>query len=126
MSLILVALFAAIVFFATPVWAEGLFTIQAGTIQLKTDYPSATKNGDISTFTEVNFPTPFPQGSKVVVIPMVETFNGSDSPGLRIADVTTTGFKIRMNELVFNQGGKKVISDGAHYTETIGWMAFSN
>ena len=125
-SAILVALFAAIVFFATPVWAQSLFTIQAGTIELSSDYPSEINNRDTSTFTQVYFPTPFPEGSRVVVIPMVETFNGSDTPGLRIADVTTTGFKIRMNELVAFKGGKQVLSDGAHGSETIGWIAFSN
>ena len=40
---------------------------------------------------------------------MVQTFNGPDNPGVRLADVTTTGFKIRMNELVAN-GGKETLA----------------
>ena len=33
--------------------------------------------GVTSTFKLVEFPTPFPANSNVIVIPMVETFNGS-------------------------------------------------
>jgi hypothetical protein len=43
-----------------------------------------------STFTRVTFPTPFPAGSSVVVLPLTQTF---------IHDVTNTGFLIRLNEV---------------------------
>ena len=99
-------------------------TIQAGSVNLGSPGPVVTSGGNTSAFTMVNFPTPFPEGSKVVVIPMVQTFNGADTPGVRIADVTTTGFKFRMNELVADGGGTP-LSDGGHTTETIGWVAFS-
>ncbi|MEV0538148.1 hypothetical protein [Kitasatospora sp. NPDC050463] len=39
---------------------------------------------------------------------------------LRIADVNTVGFKIRINELHANG---KVASDGTHTSETVGWIA---
>ena len=42
----------------------------------------------------------------------------------RIAEVTTTGFKIRMNELVAH-GGQQAVSNGVHCAETVGWVAFA-
>ncbi|MGH3932997.1 MAG: lamin tail domain-containing protein [Pseudonocardiaceae bacterium] len=97
-----------------------LSMIQTGILEL--DSPNATevKGGQTSTFTSVTFATPFPQGSEVAVIPMVQTFNGPDTPGIRITQVTTKGFLIRMNELV---GNGKGLSDGKHNQETIGWLA---
>lgn len=101
-------------------------TIQTGVFSLDSRQPSAIKSGDTSTFTQIDFPTPFPEGSQVVVVPMEQTFNGPDTVGLRIADVTTTGFKIRMNELVACADGRTTaLSDGTHGTETIGWIAFT-
>ncbi|GAA1392340.1 hypothetical protein GCM10009639_23740 [Kitasatospora putterlickiae] len=94
--------------------------IQTGTLQLNSTQPTALSGGGTSTFTQVTFPTPFPAGSEVIVIPFVQTFNGPDTPGLRIADVTVTGFKIRINELV---GRGSALSDGPHTVETIGWIA---
>lgn len=96
--------------------------IQTGVFNLDSTHPTAVASGNTSTFTEVHFPTPFPRNAKVVVIPMVQTFNGRDTPGLRIADVTSSGFKIRMNEIVSNTGA---LSDGTHVAETIGWVAFT-
>jgi hypothetical protein len=55
---------------------------------------------------------------------MVQTFNGADSPGLRIAEVNPRGFKIRLNELVAG-GGAVPLSDGAHTKEVIGWVAYT-
>ena len=99
--------------------------IQTGSIELNSSASSATIDGDTRTFTEVTFPIPFPTDSTVIVIPMVQTFRGSDTPGLRLGDVTNTGFKIRINELVVSKGGKEALSDGIHLEETIGWVAFS-
>ncbi|MBD2510317.1 hypothetical protein [Nostoc sp. ATCC 53789] len=95
---------------------------QTGSLQLSSGNDSAKIGGDTSTFTTVSFPTPFPSGSTVIVIPMVQTFNGPDTPGIRIADVNLSGFKIRLNEVV---GGLGTIADGKHTTETIGWAAYT-
>ena len=97
-------------------------TIQTGSVQLSSPGSPVTTGGDTTNFETVIFPTPFPDNSNIIVIPMVQTFNGQDTPGVRIADVTTTGFKFRMNELV---AGGQALSDGGHITETIGWVAFS-
>ncbi|MFJ4684773.1 hypothetical protein ACIQNG_31350 [Streptomyces sp. NPDC091377] len=94
--------------------------LQTGRLQLGSSSATTTTGGDTSTFTQVTFASPFPSGAEVVVIPFVQTFNGPDTPGLRIADVTTTGFKIRINELV---GSGRALSDGPHTTETVGWIA---
>ncbi|NEO73844.1 hypothetical protein [Moorena sp. SIO3H5] len=117
-AIFLMSLMAALVLMATPAHAS----IQAGIIELCSPGPLVTKNKDTSTFKEVFFAEPFPEGSDVIVIPMVQTFNGADTPGVRIADVTTKGFKFKMNELV-RGGPRQALSDGGHTKETIGWMA---
>lgn len=94
--------------------------IQTGTVNLDSQNPVETRSGNTSTFTRVTFLTPFPAGSKVIVLPHTQTFNGSDTPGIRIHDVTTTGFLIRLNE-IYAVGATK--SDGTHTTETVGWLA---
>ncbi len=119
-AIFLMSLMAALVLVATPAHAS----IQAGIIELCSPGPVVTANNDTSTFKEVFFAEPFPEGSDVIVIPMVQTFNGPDTPGVRIADVTTKGFKFKMNELV-RGGPRQALSDGKHTTETIGWMAVS-
>ena len=100
-----------------------LTTLQTGLIALKSSTASATKPGNTETFSQITFPAPFQEGAKVVVIPFVQTFNGPDTPGVRISDVTPTGFKIRMNELVA-LGGEQPLSNGIHCAEQIGWIAF--
>lgn len=94
--------------------------LQTGKLQLSSSNPVAITGGDTSTFTQVIFPAAFPDGSSVIVIPFVQTFNGPDTPGLRIAEVTTVGFKIRINEI---HAAGKVTADGTHTAETIGWIA---
>ena len=96
--------------------------MQVGKIEISAEGPSVTKGNDFESFTTVNFPTPFPEGATVIVIPMLQTFNGADTPGVRIGEVTNSGFKIRMNELVSNRKG---LSGAGHVPETIGWMAYS-
>lgn len=96
--------------------------IQTGTLQLDSTNPVETVGGNTSTFTQVTFPTPFPPGSQVVVSPFVQTFNGPETPGIRIADVTLRGFKIRLNEVLVSVPNN-IKSDGPHSTETVGWIA---
>lgn len=96
--------------------------MQTGCIDLDSPGPNSTNSNDTSGFTQVNFPTPFPEGTTVIVIPMVQTFNGDETPGVRLTEVTTTGFKIRMNELIAKATS---LSYGGHKTETIGWVAYS-
>ncbi|MFI1865764.1 hypothetical protein [Streptomyces jumonjinensis] len=94
--------------------------IQTGKVDLSSTSPVETVGGNTSTFTRVTFPTPFPAGSQVVVLPLTQTFNGPQTPGIRIHDVNPQGFLIRLNEVFVNNAVK---SDGTHTTETIGWLA---
>ncbi|MFE0173163.1 hypothetical protein ACFWZ2_12650 [Streptomyces sp. NPDC059002] len=98
--------------------------IQTGRLELSSQQPVETKSGNTSTFTQVDYPTPFPAGSTVIVQTTVQTFNGSDTPGIRLADVNETGFLIRINEL-YSTGNNGVQSDGTHTTETVGWTAYT-
>ena len=86
--------------------------------------PNLTNNSTTG-FTKVSFEPAFPEGSKVVVQAQVMTFNGADSPGIRIQKVTTSSFYIRMNELVGGKDSHTALSDGQHTTETIGWTAYA-
>jgi hypothetical protein len=73
-----------------------------------------------NTWHKVTFSVPFPQGKKVVVIPMTQTYFGNNTPGLRLQNVTNSGFEIRFDELV----GLGNLSDGYHVQETVGWVAY--
>lgn len=95
--------------------------IQTGKLELSSEHPVEKKSGNTSTFTRVDFPTPFPAGSEVIVQTTVQTFNGSDTPGVRLHDVSETGFLIRINELT----GAGVTGNGVHGPETIGWTAYT-
>ncbi|MFJ7417243.1 hypothetical protein ACIQXD_01330 [Streptomyces uncialis] len=95
--------------------------ILTGKLELSSTHPVETRSGNTSTFTRVDFPTPFPTGSDVIVHATVQTFNGADTPGVRLHDVGETGFLIRLNEL-YGAGTK---SNGEHGPETIGWTAYT-
>ncbi|MDA2804824.1 hypothetical protein [Nocardiopsis suaedae] len=95
--------------------------IQTGKVELTSEHPVEKKGGQTHTFTRVDFPAPFPAGSNVIVQTTVQTFNGPHTPGVRLHEVSETGFLIRMNELY----GSGVTGDGVHTTETVGWTAYT-
>jgi hypothetical protein len=106
---------------------------QVAQFKLKGVGKSELKSGNTDTFQRIDFPRAFKEGSDVVVIPMVQTFVGCNTPGIRIARVDHKGFKIRFNEIVCNQKGEgeqtgspKALSDGGHYEETVGYVAFAS
>jgi hypothetical protein len=96
--------------------------VQSGKIALSSNHPTEKTGGKTSTFTRVNFPTPFPSGSDVIVQTTVQTFNGPQTPGVRLHDVNETGFLIRMNEVYSSETGT---ADGLHAEEIIGWTAYT-
>lgn len=51
------------------------------------------------------------------MLAQTQTFNGPETPGIRLADVNNEGFLIRFNEVNVNAN---VRSDGLHTTETVG------
>ncbi|WP_371648855.1 MULTISPECIES: hypothetical protein [unclassified Streptomyces] len=95
--------------------------IQSGKLVLSSDNPTEKVAARTNTFTRVDFPTPFPPGSDIIVQTTVQTFNGPETPGIRLHDVSNTGFLIRLNEIF----GGGVSSDGKHTAETIGWTAYT-
>ncbi len=72
----------------------------------------------------VNFDPPFGSNKRVVVIPMTQTYNGNEIPGLRIRNVTQTSFEIRFDEANILKDGGKYASDGDHIDEVVGWVAY--
>lgn len=95
--------------------------IQSGKLTLDSAHSTETQGGKTDTFKRVNFPTPFPAGADVIVQVTVQTFNGPETPGVRLHEVNHTGFKIRLNEIY----GGGVTADGKHMSETIGWTAYT-
>jgi hypothetical protein len=81
------------------------------------------------TWHRVRFDPPFHPDAQVVVIPMTQTYNGSEPPGLRIRRVTPNGFEIRFDEIRFTSvtpGFMGLISsDLDHGDETVGWVAYA-
>jgi hypothetical protein len=61
--------------------------VQSGSIKLNGSDASGTIEGETLAFRWVNFPSPFPKGSDVVVIPMVQTFSGLHTPGIKIDEI---------------------------------------
>lgn len=100
------------------------------------------QNGVVTNFTtsrqsdpswyQVTFPQAFSGSGEIVVTAQIQTYNGMDTPGLRIQNVDATGFQVRMNELVGNDVsssaagdlGKIQTNDGHPNAETLGWIAY--
>ncbi|MGW7577040.1 hypothetical protein [Streptomyces sp. NPDC054765] len=95
---------------------------QSGKLTLNSTNATETTGGQTGTFTRVSFPAPFPAGADVIVQTTVQTFNGPETPGVRLHDVSPTGFLIRLNELYAAGVGT---SDGKHTDEVIGWTAYT-
>ena len=99
-------------------------TIQTGSIK---DF--TTCRADQAWFT-VKFPNPYPKDVIPKVFAQIQTYNGNNTPGLRITNVTNASFQIRMNEIMgHNTTSDKVgdlglvKSDGYHVSEVLAWMA---
>ena len=75
---------------------------------------------------KVTFAPPFPSNRRVVVMPMTQTYNGQESPGIRIQNVTPNSFEIRFDETIYRLTNQPpVISDGNHINnEIVGWVAY--
>lgn len=97
-------------------------TIQSGTVKNFT----ASRSTD---WHQVTFPNPFP--TTPVVFSQIQTFVGADTPGLRMQNVTSKGFEVRMDELQASNATSskqgdlgRFLSDGIHpNAEVLGWIA---
>ena len=99
------------------------------------------KTGTVGNFTSsirtgwhtVNFEAPFPAGVTPVVFAQIQTRRGPDTPGIRLQNVSNTGFQVRMDEIHMSgttsssQGALgQVKSDERHPApETLGWIAIN-
>ncbi|MDJ0733333.1 MAG: hypothetical protein QNJ47_04475 [Nostocaceae cyanobacterium] len=72
----------------------------------------------------VTFDSPFPANLQVLVIPMTQTYNRSEIPGLRVRNVTPTSFEIRFDEANILKNNSQYASDGNHTNEEVGWVAY--
>ncbi len=98
------------------------FSIQSGSV---TNFSASRRTG----WHKVTFPNTF--SSTPVVLAQTQTYKGADTPGIRIQNVSTSGFEVRMDELQAHgatsstQGNLgKFMADGVHPNpETLGWIA---
>jgi len=74
-----------------------------------------------NTWHHITFDVPFAEDKKVVIMPMVQTYNGFETPSLRIQNVNRLGFDIRIDEIIGTQNN---LSDGIHVPEVVGWIAY--
>ncbi|WP_199743999.1 hypothetical protein, partial [Trichormus variabilis] len=74
-----------------------------------------------NTWHHITFDVPFAEDKKVVIMPMVQTYNGFETPGLRIQNVSRLGFDIRIDEII---GTGNNLSDGIYVPEVVGWIAY--
>lgn len=104
-----------------------LFSIQTGKVP---NFTAALNTG----WYQVTFNTPFASGVVPNVFAQIQTRNGEDTPGLRLRNVSNTGFEVRMDELILNNANSstkgslgKFSGSGDHpNAETLGWMAVSS
>lgn len=83
-----------------------------------------TKTRAANQWQDVSFASSFGESAPtIVVLPMTQTYKGPETPGLRICNVTKTGFDIRFDEVNILKAGGKYSSDGMHVPETVGWVA---
>ena len=101
---------------ATLYEATGFIDLRVGTVEGF----SATRA--TQAWQRVPFDPPFPPGLHFVVNAQIQTFNGRETPGLRIQQVTNTGFYARIDELV---GANKELTEGHHVPETLGFVAYA-
>lgn len=103
--------------------------IRIGTV----DNFATSRESDPSWY-QVTFPEAFNGSGEVVVTAQIQTFNGSDTPGLRLKNVNSKGFQVRMNELVGSQVSSSTegdlgtikTNDGRPNAETLGWVAIQS
>lgn len=77
----------------------------------------------------------FLRGKYLRLFAQIQTYNGADTPDVRVRNISNTSFEVTMNELVATNvtsefAGRitqlgSVVADGKHASETLGWMALS-
>ncbi|MCE7991802.1 MAG: hypothetical protein HEP71_07475 [Roseivirga sp.] len=98
------------------------FKVQIGTVENFT-----TADYDWQT---VEFSPAFPDGVIPQVFVQIQTFGGEDIPGLRLQNISNTGFQVSMREAYMSNTTSSVVGDlgiiqgnGHPNEETLAWMA---
>ncbi len=99
------------------------FNAQTGTVENFT-----TKDYN---WQSVKFDPAFPDGVIPQVFAQVQTFGGTDIPGLRLQNISNTGFEVSLREVYQSHAKSSVLGDlgtlqgnGDHPdAETLAWMA---
>lgn len=103
---------------------------QAGTVG---KFTASRKTGWLT----VRFPKSFARKDRkpeaIVVNAQIQTRNGDNTPGLRLRNVTSESFEVRMDEIISSHTTSStdgdlglVESDGEHpHEETLGWVAIA-
>ncbi len=102
------------------------FQIQSGTVAR---FTASIKSG----WHNVKFKHSFPKGAVPLVFVQIQSQIGGDTPGLRIRNVNSKGFQVRMDEVVLSQAKSSTLGDlgkltgiGKHPSpETLAWMAIN-
>lgn len=92
---------------------------QAGSIDLMTTLTPAVPGREESGVTHVRFPDPFPQGTKVVVMPMALACEGLQCIEIHIDDVTSSGFKMKVKD-------PTMTNCKCRFKATVGWLAYED
>ena len=102
------------------------FSIQSGNVA---DFATGINEG----WYTVIFPSPFAEGVLPQVFAQIQTYGGKDTPGLRLQNVSNTGFEVTMAEIYGSNVTSSAVGDlgtvetnGKHpNTETLGWTAIA-
>lgn len=104
-----------------------LFSIETGKVG---DFTASINTG----WYTVTFDTPYASGVVPLVFVQIQTRNGEDTPGLRLRNISNTGFEVRMDELIMNNSKSTVEGDLGKFSgsgdhpnaETLAWIAINN
>ncbi len=79
-----------------------------------------TADRDNNTWQTVTFDPAMNDSKDHIAFAQVQSYNGAQTPGLRIRNVTHEGFEMRMDEVI--SSGET--ADGTHAAEDVSWIAY--
>ena len=85
-----------------------------------------TEDRHSGTWHAIRFQPAFTEGRHVIVLFGTQSYEEPETPGLRIRNVTQTGFEIRFDEIVRNDGARacrhlRMLRLTVHRTELLCW-----
>jgi len=96
-------------------------------IEIRSGVISVTAGRKAGSWDAVRFNPPFASGATVAVVAKTQTYNGIETPNLRIRNVTIQGFELRFDEVYYLDAttGQVSSADGVHSAEDVGWIAMA-